>query len=73
MGLLINMEALLNETKDFERLRKKLKNRRLDYDANSNKLQKIKKEDPALEKNVKTNKLKTLRNSPKTGRNNGLS
>ena len=58
MGLLMNLDALLNETKEFERLRKKLKNRRLDYDANNNKLQKSKKDDPASEENVKTTKLK---------------
>lgn len=58
MGILLSLDALLNETKDFERLRKKLKNRRLDYDANNNKLQKSKKEDPALEENVKTTKMK---------------
>lgn len=58
MGLLMNLDAMLNETKDFERLRKKLKNRRLDYDANNNKLQKSKKEDPALEETVKTTKMK---------------
>lgn len=54
----MSLDALLNETKEFERLRKKLKNRRLDYDANNNKLQKSKKEDPALEENVKNTKLK---------------
>ena len=54
----MSLDALLNETKEFERLRKKLKNRRLDYDANNNKLQKSKKEDPALEENVKTTKFK---------------
>lgn len=58
MGLLMNLDAMLNETKEFERLRKKLKNRRLDYDANNNKLQKSKKEDPALEETVKTTKMK---------------
>lgn len=58
MGLLMNLDALLNETKDFERLRKKLKNRRLDYDANNNKLQNSKKEDHALEETVKTTKMK---------------
>lgn len=54
----MSLDALLNNTKEFERLRKKLKNRRLDYDANNNKLQKSKKEDPKLEENVKTTKLK---------------
>lgn len=58
MGLLMNLDALLNETKEFERLRKKLKNRRLDYDANNNKLQKSKKEDHVLEETVKTTKMK---------------
>ena len=52
------IDALLNEANEFEKLRKKLKNRRLDYDANNNKLQKIRKEDPALEENVKTTKFK---------------
>lgn len=52
------IDALLNETNEFEKLRKKLKNRRLDYDANNNKLQKNRKEDPALEENVKTTKFK---------------
>ena len=54
----MSLDALLNETKEFDRLRKKLKNRRLDYDANNNKLQKSKKEDPSLEENVKTTKMK---------------
>lgn len=54
----MSLDALLNETKEFERLRKKLKNRRLDYDANNNKLQKNKKEDVVLEENVKTTKMK---------------
>lgn len=54
----MSLDALLNETKGFEQLRKKLKNRRLDYDANNNRLQKSKKEDPALEENVKNTKLK---------------
>ena len=54
----MNLDAILNETKEFERLRKKLKNRRLDYDANNNKLQRSKKEDPALEESVKTTKMK---------------
>lgn len=54
----MSIDALLNETNDFEKLRKKLKNRRLDYDANNNKLQKSKKEDPSLEENVKTTKYK---------------
>lgn len=58
MGLLLSLDALLNKTKEFDKLRKKLKNRRLDYDAKNNKLQKSKKEDPALEENVKTTKLK---------------
>jgi predicted nuclease with TOPRIM domain len=58
MGLLMSLDALLNETNQFEKLRKKLKNRRLDYDANNNKLQKCKKEDPFLEENVKSTKFK---------------
>lgn len=54
----MSFDALLNETTEFEHLRKKLKNRRLDFDANSNKLQKSKKEDPALEESVKTTQYK---------------
>lgn len=54
----MSIDALLNETNELEKLRKKLKNRRLDYDANNNKLQKSKKENPSLEENVKTTKFK---------------
>lgn len=53
------VESVLNEVKEFERLRSKLKNRRLDHDANYNKLQKSgSKQDFALEEKVKTTQFK---------------
>jgi hypothetical protein len=53
MGLLMYLDASLNEMRNFEHLRGKVKSRRLDYDANQNKLSKSKKEKPELEENVK--------------------
>ena len=40
--------------KDYDALRKKLENRRLDYDAKLNKFNKSKKEKPGLEEEMKT-------------------
>lgn len=54
----MSLDALLNESSKFDQLLKKLKNRRLDFDANNNKLQKSKKENPSLEENVKSTKFK---------------
>ena len=58
LGLLMAVESVLNETKEFERLRTKLKNRRLDHDANYNKLQKSSGKDVQLEEKVQTTNFK---------------
>lgn len=58
MGLLLALDGILNESNEIEHLRRKLKNRRLDHDANYNKFQKSKKDDPALEDAVKNTNYK---------------
>lgn len=52
-GFLFDVGELLASVKEFEQLKKKLENRRLDYDAKRNKLGKSKKEKPALEEEVR--------------------
>ncbi len=53
------VESVLHESKEFDRLRTKLKNRRLDHDANYNKLQKSKSgKDLQLEEKVQTTNFK---------------
>lgn len=52
-GLLFEVAEILGTVKEFEHLKKKLDNRRLDYDARQNKLSKSKKEKPALEEEVR--------------------
>jgi len=52
-GFLFDVSELLAGVKEFEHLKKKLENRRLDYDAKQNKLSKSKKEKPALEEEVR--------------------
>ena len=47
------MNELLASVKEFEYLKKKLENRRLDYDAKQNKLNKCKKEKPSLEEEMR--------------------
>lgn len=53
-GLLLDMMALHASMKDYDALKKKLENRRLDYDAKLNKFNKSKKEKPGLEEEMKT-------------------
>lgn len=45
--------SLFASMKDYAALKKKLENRRLDYDAKQNKLSKSKKENPGLEEETK--------------------
>jgi myosin heavy subunit len=47
------VESLIDNMKDYQSLKKKLKNRRLDYDAKQNKLHKSKKEKPEQEEEVR--------------------
>lgn len=55
---LVHMEALLELLKDYQQVKKKLKMRRLDYDAKLNKMQKSKKEKPEYEEEVQASQLK---------------
>lgn len=55
---LVHMEALLELLKDYQQIKKKLKMRRLDYDAKLNKMQKSKKEKPEYEEEVQASQLK---------------
>lgn len=48
-----HLESLIEGMKDYQYLKKKLKNRRLDYDARHNKIQKSKKEKPEQEEEMK--------------------
>jgi hypothetical protein len=46
--------ALYTSMKDYDSMKKKLENRRLDYDAKLNKFNKSKKDKPGLEEEMKT-------------------
>ncbi|TPX33420.1 hypothetical protein SeMB42_g07485 [Synchytrium endobioticum] len=48
-GYVGNLNRLLNEMKEYQRLKAKLENRRLDFDAKLNKVHKSNKEKPELE------------------------
>jgi phage regulator Rha-like protein len=50
---LFDVNELLASVKEFDYLKKKLENRRLDYDAKQNKLNKCKKEKPSLEEEMR--------------------
>lgn len=52
-GFLFDVSEILASVKEFDHLNKKLENRRLDYDAKRNKLNKSKKEKPQLEEEVR--------------------
>jgi uncharacterized protein YcbK (DUF882 family) len=52
-GYLLEIHNASTNHKEFAKLESKLQNRRLDYDAKLNKLQKSKKENPALEEEVR--------------------
>jgi hypothetical protein len=43
------LDGILEESKEYDQLKKKLENRRLDFDAKLNQVQKAKKETPQLE------------------------
>lgn len=51
-GLLNDLDNLKDGLKEYDRLKKKLENRRLDFDAKHNKYQKSKKDDSAQEVQV---------------------
>lgn len=52
-GFLFEVGEILGSVKEFDHLQKKLENRRLDYDAKQNKLNKSKKEKPQLEEETR--------------------
>ncbi|KAJ3084663.1 hypothetical protein HDU99_008409 [Rhizoclosmatium hyalinum] len=52
-GYLEEMNRQMADVKDYQRLKTKLENRRLDYDAKMNKVQKAKAANPALEEDVR--------------------
>lgn len=57
-GFLFQMDMILKNIESYQNLKKKLENRRLDYDAKLNKMNKSKKHDPSLEEDVKVSKFK---------------
>lgn len=50
---MFDVNELLASVKEFDHLKKKLENRRLDFDAKQNKLNKSKKEKPSLEEEMR--------------------
>lgn len=52
--LIARLETYAADMKTYKHLRGKLENRRLDYDSKMNKLQKVKKENPALDEELRT-------------------
>ncbi len=57
-GFLFDVSEILGTVREFDHLRKKLENRRLDYDAKQNKLNKSKKEKPQLEEEARAAQFK---------------
>lgn len=55
---LVHLDSLIDIIKQYSYLKKKLANRRLDYDAKLSKLQKSKKEKPEYEEEMKTAQIK---------------
>lgn len=55
---MFDLNTILGSIKNYQALKKKLENRRLDFDAKLNKLNKSKKENPALEEEMKTAQFK---------------
>ena len=51
---MIKLDNLLEDQKEYEFLKKKLENRRLDFDAKLNQVQKAKKEKPQLEEETRS-------------------
>ncbi|KAI9296309.1 BAR-domain-containing protein [Neoconidiobolus thromboides FSU 785] len=58
MGYYSNLERSLLDLKEYQSLRKKLENRRLDLDAKLSKVQKAKREKPELEEEVRAAQVK---------------
>ncbi|KAL2911162.1 hypothetical protein HK105_209370 [Polyrhizophydium stewartii] len=52
-GIFSNLTLTMDSVKEYQHLRKKLENRRLDFDAKLNKVQKSKKESPELEEETR--------------------
>ncbi|KAJ3066426.1 hypothetical protein HDU98_010302, partial [Podochytrium sp. JEL0797] len=57
-GYEAEMMRQMMDVKDYQRLKTKLENRRLDYDAKLNKVQKAKTASPALEEDVRVSQVK---------------
>lgn len=53
MGYIAELDRVLGDMKEYARLKSKLENRRLDYDAKMNKVQKTKKENQTLEEEAR--------------------
>ncbi|KAI8807676.1 hypothetical protein BJ742DRAFT_305281 [Cladochytrium replicatum] len=53
MTYMLSLNGTLAEMKEYQAARKKLENRRLDFDAKLNKVQKAKKDTPALEEDTR--------------------
>jgi len=52
-GFLHKLQDILEDQKEYEYLKRKLENRRLDFDAKLNQVQKTKKEQPKLEEETR--------------------
>ena len=57
-GFLSKMDAMAEDQKEYEHIKKKLENRRLDFDAKLNQVQKAKKETPKLEEETRVSQMK---------------
>lgn len=57
-GFLFDVSEILTSVKEFDHLRKKLENRRLDFDAKQNKVNKSKKEKPVMEEEARAAQFK---------------
>lgn len=57
-GFVGKLDSLAEEQKEYEHIKKKLENRRLDFDAKLNQVQKVKKEAPKLEEETRVAQMK---------------
>lgn len=57
-GFIGKLDALMEDQKEYEHIKKKLENRRLDFDAKLNQVQKAKKEVPKLEEETRVAQMK---------------
>ena len=57
-GYLNTLDLMLEDQKEYEQIKKKLENRRLDFDAKLNQVQKAKKETPKLEEETRVAQMK---------------